>query len=73
MVTLDENYNGDRLNIHGDNCDNDRDGRAFEIALVPKTNKMKTYKRFYETIYSEENLNAAWRKARKGKNKKICC
>src|SRR3989338_8997217 len=32
---------------------------------------MKTYKHLYEKIYKSENLFLAWRKARKGKTKKI--
>ena len=31
---------------------------------------MKTYKKLYEKLYSTENLNSAFRKARKGKSKK---
>jgi len=65
------NENDDRLRFNGNNFDDNNRSHAFEIALTPKTYfNMKTYKNFYEKIYSLDNLILAWRKARRGKTKK---
>jgi hypothetical protein len=40
------------------------------MALVSKTNKMKSYNNIYSEIISFENLILAWKRARKGKTKK---
>ena len=59
-----------RLNVNGNNHGNNRNGRAFEIALVSKTFYMKTYKNLYQEVVSEENLHSAFKKARKHKTAK---
>ena len=41
------------------------------MALAYQDFQMKTYKNLYQNIYSLENLFLAWKKARKGKQKKI--
>ncbi len=64
--SLDDN----RLNVNGNNWNDNRNGYAFGIALAPKTNAMKCYKQIYGEIISFENLILAWKKARKGKTTK---
>ena len=59
-----------RLNVNGNNHGNNRNGRAFEIALVSKTFYMKTCKNLYQEIVSEENPHSAFKKARKRKTTK---
>ena len=68
---MNSNWNDDhRLNVNGNNHGNNRNGYAFEIALVSKTSIMKTYTNLYEQIISEENIILAFQKARKGKSQK---
>ena len=71
VSALNSNWNIDhRLYVDGNNHGDNRNGYAFEIALVPKSLKMKTYNNLYSQITSEENLILAYKKARKGKTKK---
>jgi len=68
---LNSNRNFDnRLNVHGDNHGDNRNSHAFGIALVTKTDNMKSYKNLYPLITSEKNLLKAFKKASKGKSKK---
>jgi len=65
------NSNDDnRLNVNGNNYGNNTNSYAFGMALVSKTNKMKSYNNIYSEIISFENLILAWKRARKGKTKK---
>lgn len=59
-----------RLDVNGNNHGNNRNGCAFEITLVSKTFYMKTYKNMYNKLCSYENLELAFKKARKRKTKK---
>ena len=71
VSALNDNYNGDRLNVNGNNWnDNNDNGHAFGIALAPKTHTMKTYNNLYEKIISFDNLYSAYLRARKGKTRK---
>ena len=65
------NLNSDRLNVNGNNNGLNRNGYAFGIALVTKILPMKTYTNLYEEITTEDNLYQAYKKARKGKTKKV--
>ncbi|MEN9626234.1 MAG: hypothetical protein RL557_562 [archaeon] len=64
-------YDGNRLNLNGNNFDDNSNDHAFGIALVPKTFIMKTYTNLYPQIYDLKNLICAAKKARKGKTKKL--
>ena len=71
VSALNSNWNIDhRLNVNGNNHGNNRNGYAFEIALVPETLKMKTHNNLYAEITSEENLILAYKKARQRKTQK---
>ena len=65
------NIDGNRLNVNGNNWDDNNNGYAFGMALETKAIIfMRTYKNLYNEIISFGNLFLAWRKARKGKTKK---
>mgnify|MGYP001585662847 FL=1 len=64
------NENDDRLNLNGNNWNDNRNNHAFGMALAYKTIKMQSYNNLYNKIISFENLILAWKKARKGKTKK---
>jgi len=64
------NENDDRLNLDGNNWNDNRNNYAFGMALAAKTIIMRSYNEIYKKIISFENLILAWRKARKGKTKK---
>jgi RNA-directed DNA polymerase len=71
VSALDDNNN--RLYVNGNNNEDNNRAFSFGIALIrclSKT-KMKTQKNLYPKIYNLSNLMIAWRKARKGKTKKI--
>ncbi len=70
ITDLNSNWNRDRLNFDGNYHGDNRNGYAFGIAL-PRFIIMKTYKYLYPRIYCFSNLFLAWKKARKGKTKKI--
>ncbi|MDP1696088.1 MAG: reverse transcriptase/maturase family protein [archaeon] len=71
MSSLNGNYNGNRLNVNGNNFDdNNNNGYAFGMALGLRQFYMKTNNNLYEEICSINNLILAWRKARKHKTKK---
>ncbi|GBE19771.1 reverse transcriptase [archaeon BMS3Abin17] len=72
LSALNYNWNfGNRLNVNGNNWNDNDDGHAFGIALLQGLfTKMKNYKDIYQNIYSMKNLILAWKKARKGKTKK---
>lgn len=70
LSVLDSRDLDHRLNVNGNNHGNNRNSRAFEIALVSKTFYMKTCKNLYREIVSEENLHLAYKKARKHKTTK---
>ena len=59
-----------RLNVNGNNHDNNRNGYAFGIALDSKTYNHENLQNFYNKIVSVDNLYLAYKKARKGKTKK---
>jgi len=68
---LNSNRNFDnRLNVNGNEHGDNSDSNAFGIALVSKTNKMKSHKNLYPKIISKRNLYLAYKKARKGKTEK---
>jgi len=69
VSALNSNRN-DRLNVNGNNYDNNDNGCAFGMAPLSKTNCMKSFNRLYPRIYNMSNIILAWRKARKGKTKK---
>ena len=73
LSALNRNWNnGNRLNVNGNNLDDNNKGHAFGIALSSREfHKMKTYKNLYSKIYDIKNLVLAWKKARKNKTKKI--
>ena len=62
-----------RLNLNCNNNGNNRNGCAVRIALNPKTFhlSMKSYNNLYSDICDWKNLVLAWKKARKGKTRKI--
>ena len=60
----------DRLNVNGNEHGDNSDSNAFGIALVSKTNNMKSHKNLYPKIISKRNLYLAYKKARKGKTEK---
>lgn len=64
------NLDDNRLNVNGNNWNDNNNGYAFEWLKLPRT-KMKTHNDLYERIASMPNLILAWRKARKGKTKKL--
>ena len=71
-VPVVDGYNDDRLNLNCNNNGNNRNGCAVRIALNPKTYLiMETYKNIYSQTISIKNLVLAYRKARKGKTKKL--
>jgi RNA-directed DNA polymerase len=70
VATLNSSRDGERLNVNGNNWNDNNNGYAFGMALASKTLNMKTYKNLYEKIYSLDNLFLAYKKARKGKTKK---
>ena len=70
ITDLNSNWNRNRLNFNGNNFDDNRNGYAAGIALS-KIFIMKTHKYIYPRIYSFSNLLLAYKKARKGKTKKI--
>jgi len=72
LSALNRNWDfDDRLNVNGNNWNDDNQGHAFGIALLQRLFiKMKTYKNLYEKIISLKNLIFAYKKARKGKTKK---
>lgn len=71
MSALNDNRNiNRRLNVNGNNFDDNRNSNAFGIALATKILQMKTYKNLYSEIYSLRSLFIAWKEARKGKTKK---
>ena len=72
VVSLYSNRNVDsnRLNVNGNNWNDNNNGYAFGMVLVTKITIMKTYNNLYPKIYSRENLILAWEKARKGKTRK---
>ena len=72
LSALNNNWNfGNRLNVDGNNWNNNDDGRAFGIVLLQRLFiKMKTHKNLFPKIYDLKNLILAWKKARKGKIKK---
>jgi retron-type reverse transcriptase len=61
------------LNVIGNNFDNNNRGHVFGIALALRhfKLKMRTYKSLYPKIYNMKNLVLAYKKARKGKTKKL--
>lgn len=63
-------YNG-RLNLNGNYDDNNRNGYASGIALETKTINRMDNKKLYCKIYDNDNLLLAYKKARKGKTKKV--
>ena len=68
---LNSNRNFDnRLNINGNEHGDNSNSNAFGIALVFKTNNMKSYKNLYPKITSKRNLYLAYKKARKRKTNK---
>jgi len=69
-AALDSNYNANRLDVNGNNFDNNRNGFAFGIALLLRPIVMKTFNNLYPKLYSLSNLILAWKKARKHKTKK---
>ena len=69
IAALNSNYNGNRLNVNGNNDDLNRNDYAFGMALAHKTLLMQQEK-IYQKIYSLDNLFLAYQKARKGKTKK---
>ncbi|MEK6848011.1 MAG: hypothetical protein AABX65_00065, partial [Nanoarchaeota archaeon] len=74
VVSLNSNRNFDdnRLNVNGNNWNDNNNGYAFGMALA--TTKilitMKTYNNLYKEIYDINNLLLAFRKARKDKTRK---
>ena len=72
LSALNNNWNfGNRLNVNGNNWNDNDEGHAFEIVLLQRLFiKMKTYKNIFSKIYNLKNLILAWKKARKGKTKK---
>lgn len=65
------NSDGDQLNVNGNNWNDNNHGYAFGMALASKIPFMKTYKDLYPKIYDLKNLILAFKKARKGKTKKL--
>ena len=61
------NANSDRANL---NCNEDAENSNASLEVVQAQRTMKRYNHLFEKVYSLENLNCAWRKARKGKTKK---
>lgn len=61
---------GNRLNVNGNNWNDNNNGYAFGMAPATKIIIMKTYKNIYPKIYEFNNLVSAWKKARKGRTKK---
>ena len=71
LSALNRNWNlNNRLNVNGNNWNNNNDGHAFGIVHFQDIIFMKSYKNIYEKIISLKDLILAWRKARKGKTKK---
>lgn len=70
MSALNANNLDHRLNVNGNNFDDNRNNHAFGMALASKIDIMKTYNNLYPEIYSMKNLFFAWQKARKGKTQK---
>ena len=71
LSALNRNWNfGNRLNVNGNNWNDNSNGHAFEIVHFQDIIFMKTYQNLYNQIISPGNLMIAWRKARKGKTKK---
>lgn len=72
LSTLNNNWNfGNRLNVNGNNWNDNDNGHAFGIVLLQRLFiKMKIHKNLYPKIYNLKNLIFAYKKARKGKTKK---
>lgn len=71
LSALNRNWNfSNRLNVNGNNWNDDDNGRSFGIVLSRTNLTMKTYNDIYPEIYSLNNLILAWKKARKGKTRK---
>ena len=65
------NFDNNRLNVNGNNWNDNNNGYAFGMTRAPKAlTHMKSYRRLYENVISFENLILAWKKARTGKTKK---
>jgi len=73
LSALNRNWDFDdnRLNVNGNNWNDNDGGHAFGIVRFQDFILMKTYKNLYDEIISVKNLVSAWKKAREGKTKKI--
>jgi RNA-directed DNA polymerase len=67
---LNSNRNEDRLNVNGNNWNDNNNGCAFGMTLAPKTFKMKSHSNLYQKIVSYNNLFLAYENARRNKAKK---
>ena len=51
-----QDIGGNRLNVNGDDWNDNNNGYVFGMALAPKAFKMKSCKNLYSEIVSYENL-----------------
>jgi RNA-directed DNA polymerase len=71
VADLNSNNFDNRLNVNTNNSEDFDNRFSFGIIFFSRIFNMKTYKNLYSRIYSLDNLIIAWKKARKGKTKKI--